>query len=596
MNDIWLRPDPNRPKLESEEYKKLSSGILIDSLTRTKNLWEDRIPRVSLIVPHYTRIIKPLDVIISNSLHKNYHQETINTMRDLGINDLEEMKRAGTPVGLMRIGTPIKKAGYTVQIIDAVYEGWDNDKYYFTAEDGSIINRYGLDIADLEKRIIEQDPDIVGITVPYSHQWGNAREVADLVKKIDSRIVTVMGGTHVSRPFGMTQDALIDSPTDYVVSKQSDIAFIELSDFLTGKSDKNIDDIDGLTYRKNGRIIDNKSREFAKASNSILSPDYSLINMNLYSEEKHSSGLRQTNNGYNVAVFTGFGCDIACKFCTITYNQGTLFNFPIHTVDTFFKNLNNLGVREFLLENDHFLGDPLNVLTISDIIKNYGMPWYEEGGFALFSLIGLLPNVTEGEIRNSSKKPNTYEKLIEAKRQGITTEYLIKKLAESGCYGGYLAVESANKESLSGSNKPTLNVNQKDTIEIIKMFKKYNMDITVGLMLGFIENSKKGLHIEQISDIEKTIQYGKLLKDNGAAFINPFIVTPLPGAPNYLELKNYALRNTDIGYSHEFGTMNAHNEEWNVDDMNLLRTKTLLYTNGTESFMRMRKIGTWPVG
>lgn len=96
--------------------------------------------------------------------------------------------------------------------------------------------------------------------------------------------------------------------------------------------------------------------------------------------------------------------------------------------------------------------------------------------------------------------------------------------------------------------------------------------------------------------IKNTIRYGRDLKETRAAFINPFIFTPLPGAPHFSELEQYATKNTDEGYSHEFCTINVPNREWSKDELNMLRVRTLIEGNGLKGYVQAQKTGTWAVG
>ncbi len=57
----------------------------------------------------------------------------------------------------------------------------------------------------------------------------------------------------------------------------------------------------------------------------------------------------------------------------------------------------------------------------------------------------------------------------------------------------------------------------------------------------------------------------------------------------------YVIRNTDEGFSHEFGTINASNGEWTRDEMSLLRAYSILHTNGIGGYAQILKTGTWPV-
>ncbi|MEI6773844.1 MAG: hypothetical protein WCL18_03350 [bacterium] len=52
--------------------------------------------------------------------------------------------------------------------------------------------RYGLQDQEILKNIKEYRPHIVGITNNYTHQWGNAKHIIDLVKSFDKNIVVVV--------------------------------------------------------------------------------------------------------------------------------------------------------------------------------------------------------------------------------------------------------------------------------------------------------------------------------------------------------------------------------------------------------------------
>ena len=111
-NNVALRPDANRPKLESKLSQRLEDGEIYDSLTscyditQPKNKTEK--PRVLLIVPPYTRIERPLELVLDNLARESntrsgfYTGEEFEDDRNLikllqgeGITHLKEWKRAG---------------------------------------------------------------------------------------------------------------------------------------------------------------------------------------------------------------------------------------------------------------------------------------------------------------------------------------------------------------------------------------------------------------------------------------------------------------------------------------------------------------------
>ena len=597
--EITLKPDSNRPKLSSPVFKKLEQGIIEDSLAEA-SLEKGEETRVMLIVPYYTKIRRPLKAMLA-SIEKNQKNERnldrakgiIRKLEGLGIAHVEEWKRAGVPMGLLRIGTAAKKKGYRVEILDAVCEGWEQEREYFESSEGSVMVAYGLARQEIEKRIRECAPHVVGITCDYTHQWGNAREIADLAKTVNEKTVVVMGGTHAH---GLPNDVLLDSPTDYVLYGQADATFVELLDFLAKKPGcKKAREIAGIVFKDAGEIVKTEKRKFMDNIDSIAIPDLSLVNLDFYSREFHSAGKRKRKGGKLIYGFASIGCNIGCTFCTIPGAQGKWTPSSEKTFDEYLAYITGLGVNEFLVEDDHLFQDPLFALKVFEKLKKYDLAWVEEGGVSLFSLIALLPEVGVDFILQGNTNALKMKLILEAKKSGLTTQELIRKMAESGCYNIYLAVESANDSSLSESNKPTLNTNEAFAKKVIGMLHENGIHTTCGLMLGFMNPLPGGItHAETVEQIDNTIEYGKRLKDANAAFINPFIFTPLPGAPHFAGLKQYCIKNTDEGFSHEFGTL-----QWcgdlTRDELSLLRVDCLIRANGIESYKETLRTGTWAV-
>ena len=283
--NTFLRADKNRKQLRSKLSAQLEAGIVEPSILKSAtNAWKDgNKPRILLLVPYYTRISRPLDVILENIEAKdtdrmflNSDRAIIGNLKDMGITHLEEMKRAGIPMGLLRIGTLAKKSGYYVKIIDAVYEGWEEEREYFKSTEGSTILSYGLTSISLANKVKLYKPDVVAITCPYSHQWGNACEVADLIKQMTPDVPVIMGGVHSN---GLPAEALLTSPIDFVVLGQADYTFTELLDVLTGRNSRHLSEINGIAYRANGEIVYTKKRSFISDITEIAIPDLSLIDL-----------------------------------------------------------------------------------------------------------------------------------------------------------------------------------------------------------------------------------------------------------------------------------------------------------------------------
>ena len=146
-----LKFDPNRPKNEG------------DSLVQ---MHKNNEKTVLLVVPPYQRRKKDLDLLASDLLQaqregnldeNNYRadMDLIGNLKEIGINSLVEHKRSGQPHWAMQLGFQLKKRGYQVEILDVPQEGWDNERFLFTAEDGSEIYQWGLDLEIVSRKIKE---------------------------------------------------------------------------------------------------------------------------------------------------------------------------------------------------------------------------------------------------------------------------------------------------------------------------------------------------------------------------------------------------------------------------------------------------------
>jgi anaerobic magnesium-protoporphyrin IX monomethyl ester cyclase len=575
--------------------RHIASDSLLVSRSSLRRRQAGERPRVMLIVPPYTRLRQP-------SLPRS-------AFRDIGLDTFEIMKRAGTPIGLVRIATVARNSGYEIRIVDAPFEGWNQEWVLLETADGTML-RYGLTDDQLRKRIADFDPDIVGIQCNYTVQWGNARALADLVKAMDSTIVIVGGGAHMS---GDWCNALLDAPIDLIAINEADRSFTQLLDALTGVAVP-ADQVRGVAYRKNGKAYNsnvelghggkskyvsiNPHKQTLEERKSLMPlPDFGFLDMSNYGQHYHSSGERVRKNGAWAQIFSTVGCNVGCDFCYIPMINGPWRALGIDWFDQHLADLKRHGVTEVLIEDDHLLHDPLYAWEVCNVLEKHDLPWVEEGGLSLFNLImlhlgaPLLDTLTEAERRSRN-----YALAIKALNQGMTARSLIKRMAESGCYSVYLAVESANQDSLTNSNKPKINTMRNATAEIVSIFTENGIQVTGGFMLGFVNPSDtpgQAPYIETLEQIERTIDYSVELMQAGMAYANPFIVTPIPGTPMGEFQRQYAVRNYDIGWSHEKATMGTGS--WTAEDIEAMRLKLLVNANGKERVMKMVARGTWPV-
>ena len=140
------------------------------------------------------------------------------------------MKIASIPLGLGYIAAYLDEAGFSARILD--------------------MDMLNLHPGDLNKRLAQFQPDIVGIT-SFSSNYKNAVDVAKAVKSYDPGIKIVMGGVHAT----FTHEEILKSvpEVDIVVRYEGEHALSEIAESLEGG--RTPTDVLGISYRDGSRIV-----------------------------------------------------------------------------------------------------------------------------------------------------------------------------------------------------------------------------------------------------------------------------------------------------------------------------------------------------
>ncbi|HDL64351.1 MAG TPA: cobalamin B12-binding domain-containing protein, partial [Proteobacteria bacterium] len=93
-------------------------------------------------------------------------------------------------LGITYLAAAVRAAGHEVSILDPTINP------PIKLPDGSFF--YGGTDEEVRDTIIRQAPDVVGISCHYVFSHQEAFRIASIVKSIDSRIITVLGGLYAS--------------------------------------------------------------------------------------------------------------------------------------------------------------------------------------------------------------------------------------------------------------------------------------------------------------------------------------------------------------------------------------------------------------
>lgn len=225
-------------------------------------------------------------------------------------------------------------------------------KVYFI--EGAARNLKKRQIRD-EVRKIQPDMVIIHTTTPSIY---NDLSYCVLVKKINPKMLTVVVGPHVTavpeNTFKIAKRVL-----DVVVLGEYDLALLDLAE------KKRFEEIDGIAYLKNRKIVINKPRQLVDA-NKLPFPAWDLIDPLWY----HDAGKRYPF----LTLYSGRGCFGRCTFCRepqLMEGRKLRLRDAEKIVDEMEYDLKLFpNVKEIMFETDTFTAVPEQVKGVcAEIVK-----------------------------------------------------------------------------------------------------------------------------------------------------------------------------------------------------------------------------------
>ncbi len=253
----------------------------------------------------------------------------------LQINYSKDHSEVTLPLGILSVGSALKKRGFEVKLINITEKKIDK-----TVDE-----------------IVTLNPEFLGVSVMTGIQTKHSAELCKKVKRKKKDLPIVWGGIH---PSLLPEQCLQENYIDYVVVGEGEITIVELAKAL--KNNDNLDMIAGLGHKKNGRIVINQIREFIKNLDDYRL-DFSLIDVN-----KYLFKLKTAKRA--IAYKTSRGCTFNCAFCyNRVFNRGQWRAWSIGTVledIDFLKK--NYGVDAIKFYDDNFFINPKRALEILEKI------------------------------------------------------------------------------------------------------------------------------------------------------------------------------------------------------------------------------------
>jgi anaerobic magnesium-protoporphyrin IX monomethyl ester cyclase len=296
---------------------------------------------------------------------------------------------------------------------------------------------------DIKKVITEFNPSIVGITAK-SQNFASACVIAKIVKSIDSKIVTIVGGPHAS----MVKTEILEDPSiDYAVYGEGEETILDLIEVYEGKKDPQT--VDGLVYRNAGQVITNPQRKLISNLDNLPFPSTVAKKM-LWDYEKYPSQSFKY-------LFATRGCPYNCSFCGSRNIWGAKVRFrSVENIIEEIRELQNMGINYLHFDDDTF-----------GIKKSF---------------IRDLCSAIKTEFPKLNWSCEIHVKLIDDENISI--------MKSAGCRTIFLGIESGNDEMLKRIRK---NITISEARDAVKIIKKHGIYLQTFFIVGFPEETIESL-------------------------------------------------------------------------------------------------------
>jgi len=350
------------------------------------------------------------------------------------------------PLGLEYIATYIKDL-VIVDILDA--------------------RNFRLNHKQVEKYINKYKPDLVGLNCNFTCGIGATLETAKIVKeRYDKECTVVLGGWHPT----LTPDECLKSPwVDAVVRGEGELTFRDIIKL------ERFNDVLGVSYKENGKIIHNKDRPLIKNLDELLFP---------YREYRKFKKFQMYNIPFD-SIETSRGCPYSCDFCCIHvfYRRTWRARSPINIIKELYELKKLSNVEDILIVDDNFTINPIRVKKLCELLIKSNLNYHF---------------ICQTSVDFIVKNPD-----------------IVKLMAKAGFWLFFIGIESITEKGLQIVNK---NSSVDKIYKAVKILRDYNITTIGNVIIGADLNETK-------QDIIRNIKNLRKLKVD---FLTYSVLTPLP--------------------------------------------------------------------
>lgn len=390
------------------------------------------------------------------------------------------------PVGLMYVGGYLTHKGLKVKIIDVPLKIQIRDKQFFDTIDQTIENVHNQMMDEFKKLTTK----VVGISC-YTPEYFETLKLAKDIRKINSSCKIIVGGIHPTfypEEFFDSGERLVD----FCVVGEGEVTAYELVECLIDKNKKQLGEIPGIVYCQDnsGKLVTTEKRLPVNNLDEISYPDYSLVDMNYYSNANpyaiRGVFLR------SMYISSTRGCPSQCSFCVAKKLRQSFGTGRVRSAEGLIREITSLKSK-YAIDSFYFVDDlfTINKKNVEEFCRR-------------------LQAERLGLIWGCSSKVSTLN------------DDILKTMSRAGCVQIDFGVERGSDEALNLVHKG-------QTVEMVKNI--FSLCHTYGIRT--FANMLVNLPQEKEEDLSDILSLLDMLKPEITS-INIF--TPYPGAQIYEDL------------------------------------------------------------
>jgi anaerobic magnesium-protoporphyrin IX monomethyl ester cyclase len=356
--------------------------------------------------------------------------------------------------GLASLSAAAKARGFEVDLIDLrALSGWDH----------------------FRRVLAERDPDVVGVTM-MSVDYNPARQAVAIAKEVNSEIVTVIGGPHVTIAL---EDSLRIPHVDYLVTHEGEVTFPKLLEAIAAGHPPQERVLRGETPDLNGIPFSDRD---------------------LFLDEWHKWG-------YDLdSPEVPFAAELPAPFVTLIAGRGCLYHC------TFCKP-----------GEDYLFGKRTRRRSVENVIAELEM-LRERYGFASFMFHDDCLTEDRAWVTEFTAQYHAHgftQPFFCQSRADIIVRHedMVARMVEAGLRGYFIGFESGSDRVLKFIRKGTT---AEQNLEAGRICRKYGITIWANYMMGLPTETK-----------EEVLETVRLMKRIDPDYYSPAFFTPHPGTDLY---------------------------------------------------------------